>query len=109
MRKSINCLKYMLLWVVALLLWMPVQAKADDESFNEVYYGGLVYHIDKNQECIIIGIEPYYEGEIVIPSEIEGMPVTGISDYAFNGCDGLTSITIPEGVTSIGDEAFSGC
>ncbi len=35
--------------------------------------------------------------------------VTSIGDNAFSGCSGLTSITIPEGVTSIGNNAFNGC
>lgn len=41
---------------------------------------------------------------IIIP---EG--VTSIEDDVFGGCSGLTCVTIPEGVTSIGDWAFFWC
>lgn len=41
---------------------------------------------------------------LTIPSS-----VTEIGGYAFSGCSGLTSLTIPSGVTSIGSEAFEGC
>lgn len=70
--------------------------------------------------------------EIVIPEEHEGAKVTVIGDYAFwkysrltsviipdsvttieagafNACSSLTNITIPDSVTSIGKSAFSGC
>ena len=32
-----------------------------------------------------------------------------IGDHAFDGCSGLTSLTLPAGITSIGYEAFSWC
>ena len=48
-------------------------------------------------------------GEVGIPAEIEGRPVSSIGAAAFRSCDGLTDITIPPGVTSIGDNAFRRC
>ncbi len=35
--------------------------------------------------------------------------VTSIENDAFNGCTSLTSITIPSSITSIGNDAFYGC
>ena len=35
--------------------------------------------------------------------------VTSIGDYAFQACSSLSSITIPNGVTSIGNNVFNGC
>lgn len=45
----------------------------------------------------------------IIPSFIEGKPVTDIDSYAFFNCTGLTSVTIPAGVTNIGNSAFENC
>ena len=41
---------------------------------------------------------------IIVPDNI-----TSIGDWAFFGCVSLTSITIPNSVTSIGDGAFGNC
>lgn len=46
--------------------------------------------------------------DVVIPSEIEGLPVTTISTGAFY-LSAITSIEVPDTVTSIGEMAFLGC
>ena len=43
-------------------------------------------------------------GDVTIPDG-----VTSIGNYAFSGCSGLTSVTIPNSVISIKSSAFSGC
>lgn len=52
-----------------------------------------------------------YSGDVVIPSSFtyEGKEyqVTKIGSYAFNYCQELTSVKIPNGVKEIGDGAFS--
>ncbi len=48
-------------------------------------------------------------GELVIPSSIQGVPVTSIADGTFYGSDKMTSVTVPSSVQSIGDRAFGAC
>ena len=38
-----------------------------------------------------------------------GSGVTSIGYSAFEGCNGLRAVTIPDSVTNIGDDAFYGC
>ena len=47
--------------------------------------------------------------KVDIPSEIDGVAVKIIGDYAFYNCDSLYSVTIPSGVTSISNCAFTHC
>ncbi len=49
----------------------------------------------------------YYASSITTLSISDG--VTHIGDYAFDYCTGITSLTIPSTVTSIGNYAFTGC
>ena len=54
-----------------------------------------------------------YWGTVAIPESVEHegdtYRVTGIDDYAFGNSPLLYSITLPGSVSSIGQEAFSGC
>ena len=49
--------------------------------------------------------------EVVIPSTYRGLPVTGIDEFAFSGCDSLTNIkfSTDSNIARIGDGAFSHC
>ena len=57
----------------------------------------------------ITGFKGVQEGDLVIPNEINGMPVTEIGESAFfiNGFTG--NLIIPGSVTTIGESAFDGC
>lgn len=52
-------------------------------------------------------------GDITVPSKVSDgttdFTVIAVGEYAFLNCDGLTSIKIPDEVTSIGSAAFMGC
>ena len=57
----------------------------------------------------LIGTRRLFVGNDEVTSFVIPDGVTSIGDSAFSGSSGLTSITIPDSVTSIGDSAFSGC
>lgn len=46
------------------------------------------------------------EKNVVVPSGIDGKAVTKIGEYAFTGCDGVESVTMPPTVNGINKKAF---
>jgi titin len=48
-------------------------------------------------------------GAIKIPDTMGGYPVVAIGSSAFQGIIPLTSVTLPAGVTTVGESAFSNC
>lgn len=49
-----------------------------------------------------------HKADLVIPEEINGLPVTAIADNAFKDKDYITSIKLPDTLKSIGQNAFTG-
>ncbi len=107
MKKSIDCVKYMLLLVVAVLMCIPVQARAETETYGDFEYEVEV-DSDTDEKYVVITGYKGSDTDVVIPGEISGIPVTGIGDNAFKYCK-MTNITIPDSVTSIGELAFYFC
>jgi hypothetical protein len=70
-----------------------------------------------NNSAVIITKYTGPGGDVVIPDTIVGLPVTTIEGSgsglaymgAFQGCNTLTSVTIPNSVTNIGFQVFSYC
>lgn len=48
-------------------------------------------------------------GAVTIPSTLGGFPTAAIGNTAFDFCENLTSVTIPDSVKTIGNAAFGSC
>ena len=105
MRKPVLELFCLLLCVLSLWGCDQRQGGQSPESTNQEM---LSYEIG-DTEVTVANCEEAAEGEVVIPDEIEGLPVTSLGDTVFAACTSVTSIIIPKSVTSIGDYAFNGC
>lgn len=85
---------------------IPYTASAATEEYTEGTYGVLTYKNYGDQieisDCNETAVE------VVIPEEIDGLPVTAIGTHAFDECY-IESITIPDSVTSIYSSAFAHC
>ncbi|MBQ8296148.1 MAG: leucine-rich repeat protein [Ruminococcus sp.] len=78
-----------------------------EEEFTEGTYEVLTYRAYADR-IEIIGCDTSVT-EVVIPDEIDGIPVTKIRENAFNYCYSLTSITIPQSVTYISPDFCIDC
>ena len=90
---------------------LPTSSYLDDLSLTASWVEGtegLMFSTYNANYASVTG----YNGNadnVVIPKTYRGIPVKEIKDYAFRYQTRLTSITLPDCVTSIGGSAFSGC
>ena len=103
------------LFTLFLALITGTIAFAHDAAIGNIYY--LLDSDTKTATVTYRGInhDSYsneYSGSVVIPASVtyDGVTyfVTSIGDYAFMNCTSITSITIPNGVISIGQQALCG-
>lgn len=57
----------------------------------------------------ITGISGQTPSEVILPEELENLPVTRIGNGAFQSNTSLKKVTLPSGILVIGEKAFSGC
>ncbi len=93
--------------LLLLALLLPATAAADYVELD-----GIRYAIADN-EASVSRCDRSRAGNVAIPSTVGyngvAYPVTAIGSYAFNACQQLTEVTIPNSVISIGTYAFAGC
>ena len=86
---------------------------SDYEGATPVDQGGWSYYIPSSLRSVTItggSITLYaFSGCSMLTSVTIPNSVTSICSYAFYGCSGLTEINIPNSIREIGDNAFNGC
>ena len=88
-------------------LVLPALQAAAAETADTGTVGTLTYTLESDR-AVITQCDENAE-EVVIPSEIEGKPVLEIGEGAFQFCEKLTSVEIPDTVQTIGKNAFWSC
>ena len=100
--------------LVVLMLMTTSSAMAQELKFEVI--DGFRYLLDSDTKTatLVPKTDGKYSGDIIIPEKVKGNDgveyvVASLGASCFEGCTGLTSITIPSSVTSLGDYCFPGC
>ena len=100
--------------LVVLMLMTTSSAMAQEAKFEVI--DGFRYLLDSDTKTatLVPKTDGKYSGDIIIPEKVKGnngvvYVVTSLGASCFEGCTGLTSITIPSSVTSLGGNCFLNC
>lgn len=93
-----------------ILLFSFISASAYDFVVDGIYYNVTDL---ANLECEVTSGDSKYVGSVSIPSAVtlktKTFSVKKIGDKAFDGCEDLNYVKIPNSVVSIGSNAFAWC
>lgn len=107
-----NSFRFVCWWYDGLVNLIDGKSLVLNEDVN-IDVEGLIYTLDDESFTAKLINGKTWEGELSIPSEIEWKGqkyvVNSIGQKAFEGCKGLTSISIPKSITTIRYAAFHEC
>lgn len=101
-------------FAILLVMLVMITSKALAGASFEVI-DGFKYLLDSDTKtAILMPNTAKYADDVVIPESVKAKDgndyrITAFGDKCFEGCWGLTSITIPSSVTSLGERCFAGC
>lgn len=108
MQGDVDMKKFLALILSLLLLVTTLPLTASAETDDTFEYEGFSYKIEDDR-VVIIGSEPTENGELVIPTEIDGRTKIDIDYGAFQNATWIKSLFISSSVNHIWDWAFDGC
>ena len=98
------------------LLSTTIAWSADGDSFTATTEDGVVLNfqviseeaktckVSDNGDCVLPN-----NGVLIIPEVASGYTVVEIASYAFEFCDNIITLILPENLTTIGNNAFKSC
>lgn len=89
----------------------PRHAKIDGTTWTYRIVDGCAFLMCAESRALLSVpcVDPAPKGVLKIPSQLDGCPVTTIGVWAFNKCDAITEVHVPESVTRIDYGAFCNC
>lgn len=98
------------LLIAAMLLSLSLCACDTEEPTTEPESEAqMIFGWDEESGYSVAMDGKYKDTTLVIPATYEGSPVTGIAHFGFSYGDNLESITLPDSLLWIGDDAFAHC
>ncbi len=121
MKQKIKQFAAIVISVVMIITATPIAGFVEDEfpdlknifatkaEATESYTEDIYTYTVADGKATITTCDEDASGDITIPSTLGGYSVSSINDDAFENCDSLTSINIPDSIASISKGVFSVC